>query len=324
LGCGSGPPDGADRASLRARRTAPAFVCTEPGTSRSQLTPLVAAVGAHPLTLDLLTPAEARELLVGRLGAARVAAEPEAAEEIITRCARLPLALGIVAARAQQSGFPLVTLAAELTAAGGLLDALDAGDPATRVRAVFSWSYQALSPPAARLFRLVGLHPGPDISAAAAASLAGHPPAQTRRLLSELTRASLLTEHVPGRYSLHDLLHAYATDLALSVETDHERHATLRRVLDHYLQTAYAGDQLLHPVRDPISSPLASSAPGVTPEPLTDYGQAMAWFVAEHRVLLAATRLAINSEFVTHTWQLAWTFDTFLDRRGHWHDLVAM
>src|SRR5262249_56377913 len=114
----------------------------------------------------------------------------QAVEQIIGCCARLPLALTIAAARAEQSGFPLATLAAELTGAGQRLDALDAGDAVSQVRAVFSWSYAALSPAAARLFRLLGLHPGPDISAAAAASLAALLPTQTRQLLTELTRAS--------------------------------------------------------------------------------------------------------------------------------------
>jgi DNA-binding IclR family transcriptional regulator len=82
------------------------------------------------------------------------------------------------------------------------------------VRVVFSWSYQHLSPPAARMFRLLGLHPGPDIALAAAVHLTDIPPHQAREVVSELTRAHLLTQHTPGRYSLHDLLRAYATDLS--------------------------------------------------------------------------------------------------------------
>jgi hypothetical protein len=126
-------------------------------TSRNQLTALVAADGAHPLTLDVLSPAEAHELLAHRLGAGRVAAEPDAVQQIITRCARLPLALAIAAARAQQTSFPLAALAADLGHAAHRLDALDAGDLTTQARAVFSWSYIALTAPAARLFRLLGM-----------------------------------------------------------------------------------------------------------------------------------------------------------------------
>ena len=82
-------------------------------------------------------------------------------------------------------------------------------DPHTDISAVFSWSYRGLGTEAARLFRLLGLHPGPDISIPAAASLAGLPHDQTRQLLDHLTRAHLLTEHAPGRFEFHDLLRAY-------------------------------------------------------------------------------------------------------------------
>ena len=93
-------------------------------------------------------------------------------------------------------------------------------------------------PAAARLFRLLGLHAGPDISAAAAASLAGLPPDQARRGLGELTRAHLLAEPAPGRFSCHDLLRAYAAELTQSADSEAERHAATGRVLDHYLHTA--------------------------------------------------------------------------------------
>jgi len=292
-------------------------------TSRSQLTSLVAVDGAHPLTLDLLTADEARELLARRLGRERVAAEPAAVEQVIGCCARLPLALTIAAARAAQSGFPLTALACELVEASRRLDALDAGDAVSQVRAVFSWSYTALSPAAAGLFRLLGLHPGPDISAAAAGSLAAVPPAETRRLLAELARASLLTEHVPGRYGFHDLLRAYAADLTHTVDPGDQRRAGIGRVLDHYLHTAHTADRLLHPHRDPIPLALPPPGPGVTPEQPADYGQALDWLAAEHPVLLAAVGLAADAGLDTHCWQLAWALATFLDRRGHWHDLTT-
>jgi tetratricopeptide (TPR) repeat protein len=290
-------------------------------TSRSQLTPLVTA-GAHPLTLDVLSNTEARELLARRLGA-QAAGEPAAVQEIVTRCARLPLALSIAAARAQQSGFPLSVMAGELTDAGTRLDALDAGDAATQVRAVLSWSYQALTPAAARLFRLLGLHPGPDVSVAAAASLAGEPAHQTRPLLAELTRANLLSEQVPGRYAFHDLLRAYATDLANAVDNPEQRQAAADRLLDHYTHTACTASRLLHPTRDPIPLPLRPPAAGATPNLLPDHRQAMAWLTAEHPVTLAALRLAADLGYDRHTWQLAWALHTFLLRRGHWHDLAA-
>jgi len=201
-------------------------------TSRNQLTGLVAIEGALPLGLDLLTVSEARDLLARRLGPDRVASEPEAASEIIERSARLPLALTITAARAAtKPGFPLAVTAAELRQAATILDPFHGGDLATDVRAVFSWSYRTLSTDAARLFRLLGLHPGPDITLAAAAGLAGIPAEQARLLLAELAYAHLLTEHSPGRYAFHDLLRAYATEQAHTYDSDHDRHAAVVRIL---------------------------------------------------------------------------------------------
>jgi tetratricopeptide (TPR) repeat protein len=249
--------------------------------------------------------------LAHRLGRARITAEAEAAEEIIASCARLPLALAIVAARAAiHPHFPLQALADELRDSRTRLD--------TNVRAVFSWSYDQLTPEAARLFRLLGLHPGPDISAPAAASLAGTP----RPPLLELTRAHLVSEHAPGRYTFHDLLRAYAAELAHTDDPDTEQRAATHRLLDHYLHTAHTAARMLNPTRDTIS--LSPPRDGVAPEDLTDHAQAMAWFATEHPVLLAALDLdAIESGFDTHIWQLTWTLDTFLDRRGHWHDQAA-
>jgi len=291
-------------------------------TSRNQLTGLVAVDGAVPLTLDLLPAAEARQLLTRRLGPERVAAEPDAVDQLITACARLPLALAIVAAHAAtRSHLPLGALADQLRTAQDQLDTLSTGDPVTDLRAVFSPSYQQLSPAARRLFRLLGLHPGPDISLPAAASLAGIAPPRIRPLLAELTRANLLTEHTPGRYLLHDLLRAYANEQAHAHDPEPDRHAAIHRVLDHYLNTAYTGAQLLNPHRDPIT--LIAAQPGVNPERLTDPGQALAWFTAEHQVLLTAVRHAADTGFDTHTWQLAWTLATFLNRHGHWNDRVA-
>jgi Flp pilus assembly protein TadD len=287
-------------------------------TSRNQLTGLIAADGAHPITLDLLTDDEARQLLHRRLGVDRVAAEPAAVEEIITRCAHLPLALALVAARAVlQPHIGLHLLAGQLRDAGCRWQMLTGDDATTDVQAVFSWSYQALTPDAARLFRLLGLHPGPDIAAAAAASLTGLPVSTIQPLLAELTGASLLVEPIPGRYSFHDLLRAYACDLALHGDTD-QRHAAINRILDHYLHTAHTAARLLAPARDPIL--LTSPAPGVTLQHLADHGQAMDWFTVERAVLLAAIERAAATGFDTHTWQLAWTLDIFLDLRGHWHD----
>jgi DNA-binding SARP family transcriptional activator/tetratricopeptide (TPR) repeat protein len=301
--------------------------CMAVVTSREQLTALVTTEGAQPLALDVLTVAEARQLLVARLGSARVAAEPQAVEVLIRLCARLPLALAIVAARAvTRPGFPLTALAGELSGdqirpdARTRLDALDGGDAYTQIRAVFSWSYQRLSPAAARLFRLLGRHVGPDISVPAAASLAAVPATGVRPLLAELNRAHLLDEHGPGRHTFHDLLRAYATELAADTADGDEQRAARQRVLDHYLHTAYAASLLLNPHRQPIT--IDPPQPGVRPEPLADHAQALAWFSAERAVLVAAVRWAGETEFPAYAWQLAWTCTTFFERRGHWQELA--
>jgi tetratricopeptide (TPR) repeat protein len=291
-------------------------------TSRNQLTSLVAMNGAYPISLDLMSTAEARELLAGRLGPDRMAAEPDAVERIIIRSAQLPLALAIVAARATSSPrLPLAMLAGDLVEAHEPLDALTGDDPHTDVRAVFSWSYRALTPEARRLFRLLGLHPGPDVSPHAAASLSAVTLAEVRLPLAELTRANLLVEQPPGRYTFHDLLRAYASQLAHASDSDQDRIATTRRMLDHYLHTAYAAAQLLDPLRDPIL--LTAPQPGVAPEYPADHQQALAWFTTERAVLLAAVDRAATTGFDTYAWRLVWTLEDFLDRRGHWHDWVT-
>ena len=288
-------------------------------TSRSDLAGLVAAEGACPVNLGLLTAAEAGELLARRLGQPRVAREPRAAAEIIARCARLPLALGIAAARAAaRPGFSLAAIAGQLREATATLDPFGSTDLATDVRAVFSWSCHALSDHAAGLFHLLGLHPGPDITTPAAASLAGLPSDQARQLLTELTHANLLLEYTPGRYSLHDLLRAYAAELAHGHDDEQQRHAAMRRILDHYLHTAHTAAALLHPHRDLIA--IAPPSPEVITQRLTDTKAALTWFTAEHRTLLAANALALRLGFDTHTWQLAWAMDDFLARSCHWPD----
>ena len=292
-------------------------------TSRNDLAGLVAADGAYPLSLDLLTQAEASDLLAGRLGEARVASEQAAVGEIIDRCARLPLALAIAAARAAaRPGFPLAEIAAELRGATDTLDPFGGTDLATDLRAVFSWSCQALSEDAARLFRLLGLHPGPDISVNAAASLVGLPSGQARQLLAELAHASLLLEYAPARYSLHDLLRAYAAELTHSHDDEQQRQAALHRLLDYYLHAAHTAAALPHPQRKGIA--IAPAQPGVISERFTDIKAALTWFTAERRTLLAVNDLALSSGFDTHTWQLAWVMGEFLARSYRWPDHHAV
>jgi DNA-binding SARP family transcriptional activator/tetratricopeptide (TPR) repeat protein len=291
-------------------------------TSRNQQSGLVAAEGARPVILDLFDQAEAHQLLAVRLGAQRLAAEPEAVDEIVTQCARLPLALAVAAARAAaRPGFPLAALAADLRAARGGLDAFAGTDPATDVRAVFSWSYRQLNEAAKRLFRLLALVPGPDLTAPAASSLAGLPLPQTHWILAELAGAHLVIEYVPGRYTLHDLLRTYAGELAYACDRDEDRNDALHRLLDHYLHTARAADRWLDRYRDPVS--LAAARPGVTLCDVDDHEQAMTWFTVELAGLLAAVDRAAGAGFDPHAWQLAWALAYFLERRGHWLPWLA-
>jgi DNA-binding SARP family transcriptional activator/tetratricopeptide (TPR) repeat protein len=291
-------------------------------TSRHELSGLVAE-GAHPIGMELPPTWEARQLLTRRIGGERAATEPDAIDEMVVRCARLPLALTVVAARAAtHSRLSLQTVAAELRDVGGRLAALTGDDPNSDVRAVFSWSYRALTPDAARLFRLLALHPGPDLSVPAASALAALPPARVRPLLEELARASLVVQHAAGRYSFHDLLRAYATDLTYQVDADEDRSTAVRQMLDHYLRSAFAADRLLYPARDPLT--LGTEPLAAAPEHLDDEQQALAWFAAEHRVLMAAVQQAADAHFDVQAWQLAWTMVTFLNREGHWHELTTV
>jgi DNA-binding SARP family transcriptional activator len=186
-------------------------------TSRNRLTGLAAADGARFLGLGPLTAAEAHEFLSHRLGPRRMADETGAVAELIRRCDGLPLALAAAAARLTSgSGLRVAGLIREFIAAGSPLDALDTGDAATSVRQVFSWSCQKLSAPAACLFQQIAVHAEPDITLPDAVRLAPLPADKARRLLAELAGGHLVTEHAPGRFSIHPLLRAYACEQARS------------------------------------------------------------------------------------------------------------
>jgi DNA-binding SARP family transcriptional activator/tetratricopeptide (TPR) repeat protein len=292
-------------------------------TSRNQMAGLVAAEGAVPLTLDVLSQEEAHEMLARRLGHDRVSAEPEAADEIIEECARLPLALSITVGRA--AGRPrrsLAELAAELRDARGRLDALAADEAATDVRAVLSWSYDQLSVLAGQMFRLLGLHPGPDISLSAAASLAGVPRAGAGTALRELTRTHMVAEYTPARFAFHDLLRAYAADQSERHDTEEERQAATRRVLDHYLHTAMAATTRFSPHRSPLRLP--EPLPGVLPADFSAKEQAASWFDAEAPVLIALVGYADANGFEDYAWQIPWTLGPFFSRRGRWQEYAAI
>ncbi|HWS33364.1 MAG TPA: BTAD domain-containing putative transcriptional regulator [Actinoplanes sp.] len=302
-------------------------------TSRDRLGGLVASHGAMPVPVAVLEAGPARELLAGRLGPVRLSAEPDPVATLVTATAGLPLALVTVAARAaMRAGQPLAELAGEI--AGSRLGGLD-GDDETDPRTVFSWSYRALSPAAARLFRLLGVNPGPDISMPAILSLSGAPHSardedhdedrgedhgeedaraagSVGAALAELVSASLVNEHRPGRYVMHDLLRAYAADLI----EEPDRDPAVRRLLDHLLHTAWTASVLGNPRRP--RPPRQDPAPGVRPEPLAGEPEALAWFTAELPNLMAAVRHA--AEIDDYGWRLPAAMTGFLETQGHWHD----
>jgi DNA-binding SARP family transcriptional activator/tetratricopeptide (TPR) repeat protein len=285
-------------------------------TSRDRLSGLVARDGARRLSLDVLAPGEARELLVGLLGTQRAAAELDAVEELARVCAYLPLALRIAAAHlTDRPRHGIAAFVAEL-AADRLAGLEVPGDEQAAVRAAFDVSYARLDEPARRLFRLLGLVPGPDVPVAAAAALADAPVAEVRRLLARLTGAHLLDEHRPGRYVLHDLLRVYAADRATAEDTDGDRQAALTRLYDHYLAGASTAANLLHPQM--LRLPAAPLSPGPVPSSADD-AAAMAWLEVERPNLVAV---------ITHTErhgprEVAWRLADAL--RGYlWDSLYAV
>jgi tetratricopeptide (TPR) repeat protein len=289
-------------------------------TSRQQLPSLIARKHATHITLEFMTTDEAHQLLTNFLGKERIQDEPQAVDELIRYCIGLPIALSIAAARIRlDPHLPLSTLVGQLRGQRHRLDALATGDSQlTDIRAVFSWSYTALSTGAARLFRLLGLHPGPDISTLAAASLVGLPEHDTSTLLVELTQAHLIKQHSPGRYQLHDLLRVYASEQAAQDEPEPQRRAALHRVLDYYLHTGFAANRRIAPHRRSIA--LEAPQSGIIPDQITSYEQGMTWFTVEHAVLLAVINRAATLRFDAHAWQLPWTLVSFFDHRGYWHD----
>ena len=290
-------------------------------TSRDSLASLVGLDGAYALPLPLLTAEEARRLLAERLGEPAVDADPDASAQVIAGCAGLPLALNIVAALAagQPSLRPVTEALAE---ARHRLDVLTLGDPASNLRAVFQVSYARLSDPAARLFRLLGVHPGPAITTVAAASLLATHPDDTFVLVSELISQHLLEERLNGQYSFHDLLRDYAAELANTTDNYDDRRAAVRRALDHYLHTADAAGTLWDPHRGLLTLP--DLLPGVVTDELLDAAAGLGWLRRQYPTLLRAVQQAYELELDTYAWQLVWTMRDFLHRHGYWHDLAAV
>ena len=292
-------------------------------TSRDSLAGLVARDGAARLDLDLLPMADAVALLRTLIGG-RADTDPGAAEALATQCSRLPLALRVAAefvtARPEVS---LASLAGELTNQQRRLDLLDAsGDPRAGVRAVFSWSYRDLGALPARVFRLLGLHPGPDLDAYAAAALSGTALEEASEVLDLLARTHLIQRAGPGRYDLHDLLRAYARELAATLDTEDDRSAALTRLLDHYLHAAAAAMDTLYP-SERNRRPRIPAPSGPVPL-LTDQALARAWLDTERANLMAVAAYAADWGWAGHVTRLAATLARYLELGGHYPEAVAI
>jgi DNA-binding SARP family transcriptional activator/tetratricopeptide (TPR) repeat protein len=291
-------------------------------TSRNRLTGLAAADGAHLITHEVLTEGESHDLLALSLGAGRVMAEPLAVSELITLCSGLPLALRDVAARATaRPGLPLAALAAEMRDERRRLDVLETGESATSVRMVFSWSRAKLSDRASRMFRLLGVHPGPDITSSAAASLTGLPREQAYLALAELCDEHLLTEYLPGRYTCHDLLHSYAVEEAMIRESEADRQAAVHRVLDHYLQAASVASGFLGCHHTEVTR--TPPQPGAMIEEIKGHAQAAEWFQNEQHVLLAMIAGAAEGGYAPYAWELPWVAGCYFQDKASWQRLAA-
>ncbi|MEV0132537.1 tetratricopeptide repeat protein [Dactylosporangium sp. NPDC050688] len=291
-------------------------------TSRDRLGGLVALDGAHRVTLDVLAAAEAGLLLERLLGERRVRAEREAAAELAAVCAYLPLALRIAAANL--AGRPHRSIAgqvAELRDGNRLAALAIDGDEEAAVRVAFDLSYRSVSPGARRMFRLLGLVPGADVSVAAAAALAGAAPAVTAPLLDQLAAAHLIDECAADRYTFHDLLRRYASEHAEAGDGGHgEPVAALRRLLSWYLHTLDHATRLLRghmtllplPTGAPVGLEFAGTA------------EALAWLDSERHNLVAAVRHAAVSGPHETAWLLADRLRPHFVVDGQVVDLVAV
>jgi tetratricopeptide (TPR) repeat protein len=293
-------------------------------TSRASLTGLMAGEAATLRTLDLLSPQEAVDLVREIVGGRRAAAEPDAVTGLTEVCARLPLALRIAASRiATRPHLRIADVLAEMADARGLLDVLSPpSDEAMAVRAVFGWSYQKLTTEQARLFRLLGLHPGPEISVHAAAAVAELPVQGARQLLGDLAEAHLIEPVTRDRYRCHDLLHAYADDRAHRDERWEDREHAVQALLNWYAYNAATADRLLFPAYVHRCGDL-DKPPGALPA-MSGCADALTWLDAERANLIAAIRHAVDHGLSHRATDLVHAIETFLYHRAHWCDLFEI
>ncbi|MGW4483281.1 BTAD domain-containing putative transcriptional regulator [Amycolatopsis sp. NPDC004368] len=288
-------------------------------TSRWQLRGLVATHGARRIALEELDETGAVELLASAIGVERVNADLVATSRFVEYCGGLPLAIRILAVRAAQfPDFPLGSLVDALAAESDRLGSFDLGDgEETNIRSVFSYSYRALPPEAARLLRLLGLPSGPDVTPAVAEVLLGSPPGSA---LDALVSAHLLTQPQPGRYQFHDLIRAYAAELAYQVDSPADTTAARVRMLDFYLSSALNASRAMRPER--IYGSLELCVEGGLA--FADYHAGLAWFAEEYGNLVAAVQLAFRLREYSHCWKLTWLMFTYFAGRTRVDDWRAL
>ncbi|WP_159450269.1 AfsR/SARP family transcriptional regulator [Actinacidiphila paucisporea] len=278
-------------------------------TSRDRLGGLVALDGARRLTLDVLSPSEAHDVLARTMGATRLTSEPEAADDLARLCGYLPLALRIIAARlADQPHRTLRSHARELACAGRLAFLRIDDDARSNVRGAFDLSYQALPTPARRMFRLLGLVPAPGgLSSAAAAALAAVPIGEAEHLLDRLARLHLVRSFTADRYACHDLLLEFAAELACADDRT-DRDSAVSRLLTFYLATVDRAGRLLTSPAVP-RLPLGPVAEVAEALEITDAEQARRWLDLDWENLVAGVRHAAASGPRPMAWHLADALD---------------
>lgn len=286
-------------------------------TSRDRLAAL-RVTGTESIHLDVLPEDEATALLTRRVGPERATVDPGSVKRIVRATGGLPLALAVVGARlGDDADVPLATIAGELRTARAVLESLGDPDPTVDVRAVLSWSCTGLDPAALHALCQLAMLPEASFDAAAARSAIGG-----RKLdeVDALVRASLLVRTGSGQYTLHDLVRAYAGELAM--ERPEVRQAAIERAMDHYLGSAYEASMLLEPRRVPLDLPDPAAGAEIVRQP--DTATAFAWF-AEHRgALRTAVEMAVAEGLDEQAWQLAWCLAAYLHRAGYWSDAVAL
>jgi len=287
-------------------------------TSRRRLIALDDATG---ISLDTLPPAEAATLLVRLTGRAGIGPGDAAVAEITRLCGYLPLAIGMLASQLRHHpAWPASQLAGGLADARDRLAVMHAEN--VSVAAAFDLSYADLTTGSQRLFRRLGLIPGPDFDAHAAAALDGTGLDEAHRHLSELYDQHLTTEPAPGRYLLHDLMREHARALAVACDPA-ESGAAVSRLLDYYLHTALAAGQHI-----PSSNPNLDSLPPARPlacaPALATPGQAASWLEAERANLHAAADHAAASDLPLHAMLIPVAMASFLAVRGHWDQAIAL